>query len=121
MAETVACGARGRAEAAVNSQLAAAYGVCRGITRTSAKNFYYGFLVLPRRKRDAPSAVYAFMRQADDTCDDPAPPAGDRRDRLAALLDALRAVIAGDPTDDPVLLALADAQKRFKIRPELLE
>jgi phytoene synthase len=105
----------------VNSQLAAAYGVCRGITRTAAKNFYYGFLVLPRRKRDALSAVYAFMRHADDICDDPALPAAEKRDKLAGLLESLRRVLNGERTDDPVLLALADAQKRFKIRPELLE
>ncbi len=105
----------------MNSQLAAAYGVCRGITRSAAKNFYYAFLVLPRRKRDGLSAVYAFMRRADDISDDPALPAEDRRAKLAALLDGLRRVVAGESTDDPVLLALADAQKRFKIRLELLE
>ncbi len=105
----------------MNSQLAAAYGVCRGIARAAAKNFYYGFLVLPRRKRDALSAVYAFMRRADDICDDPALPADDKRAQLAALLDVLRRVLGGEPTDDPVLLALADAQRRFKINPELLE
>ena len=41
------------------SQLHMAYSVCRGITRAQAKNFYYGFLVLPKRKRQALSAVYA--------------------------------------------------------------
>jgi hypothetical protein len=34
-------------------QLVMAYSVCKGITRTAAKNFYYAFLVLPRRKREA--------------------------------------------------------------------
>src|SRR5512146_843331 len=121
MAETVASGARGRAEAAVNSQLAAAYGVCRGITRSAAKNFYYGFLVLPRRKRDALSAVYAFMRHADDICDDPSLPAGERRHQLAAWLETMHRVLDGEATDEPVLLALADAQRRYKIRPELLD
>ncbi len=105
----------------MNSQLAAAYGVCRGVTRTAAKNFYYGFLVLPRRKRDALSAVYAFMRRADDICDDPAVAPAEKRAHLDELLAALRRVLAGEHTDDPVLLALADAQARFKLRPELLE
>jgi len=40
-----------------------AYSVCRGITRANAKNFYYAFLVLPKRKRQALCAVYAFMRR----------------------------------------------------------
>ena len=34
-------------------QLRAAYGVWRHIARSAAKNFYYGFLVLPAPKRDA--------------------------------------------------------------------
>ncbi len=105
----------------MNSQLAAAYGVCRGVTRAAARNFYYGFLVLPRRKRDALSAVYAFMRHADDICDDPALPASEKQAKLEELLAALRGALSGEPTDDPVLLALADAQKRFRIRPDLLE
>ena len=52
-------------------QLVMAYSVCKGITRTAAKNFYYAFLVLPRRKREALCAVYAFMRRCDDITDDP--------------------------------------------------
>src|SRR5215469_2614829 len=47
-------------------QLVMAYSVCKGITRTAAKNFYYAFMVLPRRKREALCAVYAFMRRCDD-------------------------------------------------------
>ncbi len=105
----------------MNSQLAAAYGVCRGITRSAAKNFYYGFLVLPRHKRDALSAVYAFMRHSDDICDDPALPTPEKRKILTSWLDSLRHVSAGERTDEPVLLALADTQRRFKIPSELLE
>ena len=52
------------------SQLEMAYSVCRSIARAAAKNFYYGFMVLPRRKRNALSAVYAFMRRCDDIADD---------------------------------------------------
>jgi len=51
------------------SQLDMAYSVCRSIARAAAKNFYYGFAVLPRRKRNALSAVYAFMRRCDDIAD----------------------------------------------------
>ena len=56
-------------------QLRAAYSVCRHIARSAAKNFYYGFLVLPAHKRNALSAVYAFMRHADDISEIPARPA----------------------------------------------
>ena len=102
-------------------QLRAAYAVCRSITRANAKNFYYGFLVLPSRKRDALCAVYAFMRHADDISDTPDLIDDDKRVRLEALMDAFHAVDAGKPTDDPVLLALSHARQRYKIPVHLLE
>lgn len=102
-------------------QLRAAYAVCRHIARSSAKNFYYGFLVLPIRKRSALSAVYAFMRHADDISDDPRIPPQQRREKLAEWMTALRRVVEGERTDDPVLMALADTQKTFHIPLELLE
>jgi phytoene synthase len=101
--------------------LRAAYSVCRHIARSAAKNFYYGFLLLPHRKRNALSAVYAFMRHADDLSDDPSIPAEERRAKLDEWMDALRRVVAGERTDDPVLFALADSQKHFNIPLELLE
>lgn len=103
------------------SQLHMAYSVCRGITRARAKNFYYGFLVLPKRKRQALSAVYAFMRHCDDIADDPGLWARDRKQKLDAWLDAFHAAQAGHPTDDPVLLAVVDAQRRFGIPVGLLD
>lgn len=103
------------------SQLAIAYSVCRGITRTYAKNFYYAFLVLPKSKRRALSAVYAFMRRCDDVSDDPGLSFEERRQKLAAWMDALHRVQQGHPTDDPILLALTDAQHRFKIPASLLD
>ena len=102
-------------------QLRAAYGVCRHIARSAAKNFYYGFLVLPSRKRNALCAVYAFMRKADDISDDPSVPANLRRLKLAAWIEGLRRVLDGERTDDPVLMALADTQKSFHIPFELLQ
>ena len=103
------------------SQLAVAYSACRAIARGAAKNFYYGFLVLPQRKRQALCAVYAFMRRCDDIADDATLPVRDRRLKLADWLDAMHRAIDGRPTDDPVLLALADSQRRFKVPVELLD
>jgi phytoene synthase len=99
----------------MNSQLAAAYGVCRHITRSAAKNFYYGILVLPRERRNALCAVYAFMRHSDDLSDEPGLPPHERTEKLEAWLDALHDVVNGGAHDNPVLLAVADAQRRFKI------
>jgi phytoene synthase len=102
-------------------QLAMAYSVCRGITRSAAKNFYYAFLVLPRHKREALCAVYSFMRRCDDITDDSGLPLPERRLKLDAWLDALHRAQQGEPTDDPILLALTDAQRRYQIPGGLLD
>jgi phytoene synthase len=102
-------------------QLVMAYSVCRGITRTAAKNFYYAFLVLPRRKRESLCAVYAFMRKCDDISDDTSLSLSDRRQKLDTWLDALHRTQQGQPTDDAILLALTDAQHRHQIPAGLLD
>jgi 15-cis-phytoene synthase len=98
------------------SQLAMAYSVCRGITRSRAKNFYYAFLVLPRQKRQALCAVYAFMRRCDDITDDISVDPRERREKLGGWMDSFHRALGGEPTDDPILLALTDAQQRFNIQ-----
>jgi phytoene synthase len=96
--------------------LVMAYSVCRGITRTAAKNFYYAFLVLPRRKREALCAVYAFMRRCDDITDESSLSMQDRRQKLDLWLDSLHRAQQG-----PILLALTDAQRRYQIPAGLLD
>jgi phytoene synthase len=103
------------------AQLTMAYSVCRGITRANAKNFYYAFLVLPKRKRQALCAVYAFMRRCDDIADDTSLSFEERRSKLDTWLDALHRVQQGQPSDDPILLALTDAQRRYTIPAGLLD
>jgi phytoene synthase len=103
------------------AQLTMAYSVCRGITRSNAKNFYYAFLVLPKRKRESLCAVYAFMRRCDDIADDAALSVEERRYKLDVWLDALHRVQQGEPSDDPILLALTDTQRRYTIPAGLLD
>jgi phytoene synthase len=99
-----------------------AYRACERITHREAANFFYGIRLLPRPKRQAMSAVYAFARRVDDIGD------GDLADdaKLAAL-GAERAVLAalGDggagTEDDPVSVALADARRAFDLPLEALE
>ena len=50
---------------------AAAY--CRKLTTRSQSNFYYAFLFLPRERREALEAVYAYCRLVDDVVDEEAP------------------------------------------------
>ncbi|HKD45794.1 MAG TPA: phytoene/squalene synthase family protein [Candidatus Angelobacter sp.] len=105
----------------MSRQLNHAYAVSRGVARRAAKNFYYGFMVLPSGKRNALCAVYAFMRHADDISDDPALDPQQKHEKLAQWIQAAKEVFAGGPTGDPVLMALGDTQKRFNIPTELFE
>ncbi len=102
-------------------QLTTAYSVCRHIARSSAKNFYYGFMLLPAQKRNALSAVYAFMRHADDLSDDPGMTLPERRQKLTEFIESYRRSLESGRTDDPVFLALRDSQQRYSIPMELLE
>jgi len=102
-------------------KLDAAYERCTEIARARAKNFYYAFLALPRPKRNAICAVYAFMRHADDLSDDESRSREERRAALAAWLETWHEAAAGEPTDDPVFLALNDTRQLFDIPPGLLD
>jgi phytoene synthase len=92
-----------------------AYAEVGRITRREAKNFAYGIMVLPRAKRQAIAAIYAFARRVDDVADGELPPEEKR-----ARLEELRAALEADPTD-PVFVALGDARDRFGIPREPLE
>jgi phytoene synthase len=65
----------------------------RAITRKSASNLALAFILLPRPKRDAMSALYAFCRQVDDVADDESVPAEQRRARLAAWREDIRRAV----------------------------
>jgi 15-cis-phytoene synthase len=87
----------------------AAYAEVERLTRREARNFAYGIRVLPREKRRAISAVYAFARRVDDVADGELPTA-EKRERLHGLRRAL-----DEPPSDPMFVALADARSRFGI------
>ena len=91
-----------------------AYAEVGRITRREAKNFAYGIMVLPRAKRQAIAAVYAFARRVDDVADGELP-LEEKRVRL----EELRAALDADPAD-PVFVALRDARERFGIPREPL-
>jgi 15-cis-phytoene synthase len=92
-----------------------AYAEVGRITRREAKNFAYGIMVLPRAKRQAIAAIYAFARSVDDVADGELP-----IDEKRAALEELRAALAAEPSD-PVFVALRDACERFEIPREPLE
>ena len=86
-----------------------AYSEVQRVTRARAKNFAYGIMVLPRDKRRAIAAVYAFAREVDDVADGEVP-AEEKRERLEALRAAL-----DDPPATAMHVALTDARVRFDI------
>jgi phytoene synthase len=86
-----------------------AYAEVGRITRREAKNFAYGIMVLPKAKRQAIAAIYAFARRVDDVADGELPPE-EKRERL----EELRAALEADRAD-PVFVALRDARERFGI------
>lgn len=99
----------------------AAYAACRRIARREAKNFYFAFLALPPRKRDAICAVYAFMRRADDISDDESQTKSQRRERLARWMEDWHQAADLGKSGDPVFTALNDARLRFRIPLALLD
>jgi phytoene synthase len=89
-----------------------AYAECEAITRQEAKNFAYGIRLLHPPERRALSAVYALARRIDDIGDGAAP-APEKLEQLARVRKDLDAL--GDPTDDPVLVAVADVERRYAL------
>jgi phytoene synthase len=89
-----------------------AYQWCEGITRREAKNFAYGIRLLRTPERRALSAVYALARRIDDIGDGTDAP----EEKLAGLKLVREDIDTLDPkTNDPVLAAIADAQRRYQL------
>jgi squalene synthase HpnC/squalene synthase HpnD len=106
--------------------VAESYAECRRLARAAASNFYYAFYMLPRPKRDALCALYAFMRLLDDVSDVPgsltdSPDSVDATAAKRAALSHWRAMLdqtlAGDAAAHPILPAFADTIRRYQIPP----
>jgi 15-cis-phytoene synthase len=102
----------------MNAELSASYAHCQRIARRSASSFYYSFLLLPKRKRWAMCALYAFLRHTDDLGDS-AQPADFRRRALQAWRRSLARAVEGH-YDDPLLPALAETVASYHIPLEYL-
>lgn len=98
-----------------------AYDHCTQITREAARNFYFGFILLPRERRRGIHALYAFSRLCDDSVDG-ADGAAEKAAAVAARRRDVDAAYGGVvPADDAVLIALADAIRRFGIPREPMD
>jgi phytoene synthase len=93
--------------------LLAAQKHCAEVVRRSGSSFAAAFWMLPKPRRRALHAIYAFCRLADDIADDPSV-SGDRGKLLERWRDELAAVYEGRATH-PVGVALADAVRRYRL------
>src|SRR5262249_25283687 len=84
----------------------------RELTHRRGANFSIGFRFLPRNKRDAVYAAYAFCRWADDLADEEG--VEDRKRALDAWEEELARTYAGAPSH-VVSRALAAALEEFPI------
>jgi len=91
----------------MNGDLEAAYQYCRSAAKREAKNFYYGFMLLPGDQRRAIYAAYAFARECDDIVD-AGLPVDEAEVKLAAYRESLDRCLAGQP-GGPVFVALKHA------------
>lgn len=83
------------------------------LVKKSRSSFYYSFLFLPRPKREAIYAVYAFCRLVDDLVDQPGA-VMEKAERLKAWREELDRCYAGKPTH-PVTQGLHACLKRYPI------
>jgi phytoene synthase len=85
---------------------------------SSGSSFYYAFLFLPKQRRAAITAFYAFCREVDDVVDETTDP-GVAATKLAWWQTEVSSAFAGKPTH-PVMQALMPLAAEFKIEPRHL-
>jgi len=102
---------------ASHGSLAAAYREARRVTRTASRSFYLSTLLLPREKRRAIQALYAFLRTSDDLVD------GGGSGATPAALERWRVQSrqAAPEQQHPILRAWADARDRHGVSQALAE
>ena len=87
-----------------------AYVEVERLTRQRARNFAYGIMLLPRPKRRAIAAIYAFARRVDDIADGRLP-----NEEKRVQLERVRTDLHAVPDEDATLVALADSIARYSI------
>jgi squalene synthase HpnC len=114
-----------------SKSVSASYDECHRIARAAHSNFYYAFFLLPKQKRDALAALYAFMRLVDDVADEGHDLAAKQRG-LAKWRAAFDEAVTGNsqlfdgtatkplpsdplPGEAQVLPALVDTMQRYKM------
>ncbi|WDI43505.1 phytoene/squalene synthase family protein [Bremerella sp. P1] len=95
----------------MTDNLSASYDQCRHFSKQSGSNFLLSFWFLPREKRQAMYALYAFFRHTDDLADEDG---ADQAAQLKSWRDQFRSAMQGDFADSR-LPALVDTIRRYEI------
>ncbi|HEY4416515.1 MAG TPA: presqualene diphosphate synthase HpnD [Verrucomicrobiae bacterium] len=91
----------------------------RAITKKSASNLALAFILLPREKRDAMSALYAFCREVDDVADEDSVPTEKRREQLAEWRADIQRACENQAPQFPVNREFQPVIQRFQLPFEL--
>ena len=94
---------------------------CRAITRKSASNLALAFVLLPKPKRDAMSALYAFCREVDDVVDEDTAPVEERRSRLAGWHADVKRACENQLPQFPVNRELQPVIQKYSLRFDLFD
>jgi phytoene synthase len=89
---------------------------CQDKAAKSGSSFYYSFMFLPKAKREAITALYAFCREVDDVVDE-CKEVSVARIKLAWWRSEIHNLYAGSP-HHPVTKALADVIHSFDLDQE---
>ena len=89
---------------------------CQEKAAQSGSSFYYSFLFLPKAKREAITALYAFCREVDDVADE-CQEVSIARTKLAWWRQEIRNLYTGTP-QHPVTKALLPAISAYKMDEE---
>jgi phytoene synthase len=100
----------------MDGSLEQAYRQCQELAKREAKNFYYGFVLLPRQRRQAIYAAYAFARRCDDIVDENLE-LEEKARCLSEYRQQLDECLSGNPQGS-AFLALHDAVRRYRIPPD---
>lgn len=92
---------------------------CKQKTAASGSSFYYSFIFLPPKKRQAIQALYAFCREVDDIVDE----CSDKivgKTKLDWWFKEIERVFLGCPLH-PIGRALAESVKEYKLKEHLFQ
>lgn len=98
----------------MSDSLRDSYRFCVDLSRREARNFYYGFMLLPPTRKRSMCALYAFMRRTDDLADEPGS-VYSKRAALESWRRDLDDALDGRAYSWPGLTAIADAVARHGI------